>query len=67
MPDPTDPNFWDDRTTPDAYGRADADREAALTARISRLSATVRKLAGWAGHDIADLVEEGYLQDGDLG
>lgn len=44
------------------------DRERdEIRARADRLAATVRKLAGWAGHDIADLIEEGYLQDGDLG
>ena len=52
-------------TEPDRL-RWERDRPA-TEARIDRLAATVRKLAGWAGHDIADLIEEGYLQDGDLG
>lgn len=44
------------------------DRERdEIRSRADRLAATVRKLAGWAGHDIADLIDEGYLQDGDLG
>ncbi|ANA85250.1 hypothetical protein BH769_gp44 [Gordonia phage BritBrat] len=34
--------------------------------RIHRLSAIVRKLAGRAGFDIADLIEEGHLEEGDL-
>lgn len=37
-----------------------------IRARADRLAATVRKLAGWAGHDIADLIDEGYLEPGDL-
>ena len=34
--------------------------------RINRLIATVRKLAQWNGTDIADLIEDGYLEEDDL-
>ena len=37
-----------------------------LDARINRLIATVHKLAKWNGTDISELVEEGYLEEGDL-
>jgi hypothetical protein len=37
-----------------------------LDARINRLILTVRKLAQWHGADISELIEEGYLQEGDL-
>jgi hypothetical protein len=43
-----------------------AEQNHEATERIDRLAATVRKLAGWSGHDIADLIDEGYLHDGDL-
>lgn len=32
----------------------------------ARLQRTVRKLAGWAGYDISELIEDGYLIEGDL-
>lgn len=34
--------------------------------RIERLSHAVRKLAGWSGNDIADLIEDGLIKEGDL-
>lgn len=34
--------------------------------RIERLSNAVRKLAGWSGNDISDLIEDGLLEEGDL-
>ncbi|WP_346921916.1 hypothetical protein [Glutamicibacter creatinolyticus] len=34
--------------------------------RLERLSNTVDKLADWSGKDISELVEEGYLEEGDL-
>lgn len=37
-----------------------------LEARIERLSHAVRKLAGWSGNDIADLIEDGLIKEGDL-
>lgn len=33
---------------------------------VDRLIFTVRKLAGWHGIDISELIEEGYLCEGDL-
>lgn len=35
-------------------------------ARIARLTQTIYKLSGWAGTDISELIEEGYLEEGDL-
>lgn len=34
--------------------------------RLGRLVETIYKLAGWNGTDISDLIDEGYLQEGDL-
>lgn len=34
--------------------------------RIERLSYTVRKLSGHAAWDISELIDEGYLKEGDL-
>lgn len=33
---------------------------------VGRLQHAVRKLAQWDGYDLADLVEDGYLEPGDL-
>lgn len=38
----------------------------AYEGRIARLSHTVDKLAGWSGNDISELIEEGFLEEGDL-
>lgn len=35
-------------------------------ARLDRLSHAVHKLAGWSGNDISGLIEQGYLEEGDL-
>ncbi|WP_019204544.1 hypothetical protein [Tsukamurella sp. 1534] len=44
------------------------DRERdQVRASADRLAATVRHLVRWSGHGIAGLIDEGYLQDGDLG
>lgn len=37
-----------------------------LGIRFSRLQHTVAKLAGWQGIDISELIEDGYLKEGDL-
>lgn len=34
--------------------------------RIERLQSAVRKLASWQGVDISELIDEGYLEEGDL-
>ena len=36
-------------------------------ARIERLISTIYKLSSWSGNDISELIEEGYLEEGDLG
>lgn len=35
-------------------------------ARNARLSNAVRKLAGWSGNDISDLIDDGLIEEGDL-
>ena len=35
-------------------------------AKMKRLQEAVMKLAGWAGNDISELIEEGMLEEGDL-
>lgn len=35
-------------------------------ARLERLSYLVDRLACWSGNDIADLIREGYINEGDL-
>lgn len=35
-------------------------------ARIERLSYTVHKLAGWLGYDVAELIENAFIEEGDL-
>lgn len=35
-------------------------------ARLERLTHTVHKLSRWAGYDIAELIEDGDLEEGDL-
>lgn len=35
-------------------------------ARIERLISAIYKLSSWAGCDISELVEQGYLEEGDL-
>lgn len=35
-------------------------------ARLERLSYLVDRLACWSGNDIADLIREGYIEEGDL-
>ncbi|MEG2778199.1 MAG: hypothetical protein RR905_02805 [Aurantimicrobium sp.] len=42
------------------------DEIQALHERIERLQFTVCKLAGYTGHDISELIDEGWLQDGDV-
>ena len=37
-----------------------------LEDRIARLSHAVRKLAGWSGNDISELIEDGLIEEGDL-
>lgn len=37
-----------------------------MTEKIERLQHTVRKLAAWNGYDISELIEDGYLEEGDL-
>lgn len=37
-----------------------------LENQIERLQKVVYKLAGWAGADIGDLIEDGYLEEDDL-
>ena len=37
-----------------------------LMAQVDRLQFTVRKLAGWNGTDISELIEDGLLEEGDL-
>lgn len=37
-----------------------------MTEKIDRLQHAVRKLAQWQGYDIGDLIEDGYLEEGDL-
>lgn len=34
--------------------------------RLQRLVRVIHKLAGWMGYDIAELIEDGFLQEGDL-
>jgi hypothetical protein len=34
--------------------------------KLARLQRAVRKLAGWVGTDISDLIEDGILEEGDL-
>jgi hypothetical protein len=34
--------------------------------RTVRLVNTIYKLAHWSGTDISDLIDEGYLEEGDL-
>ena len=36
-------------------------------ARLERLIGTIYKLSSWSGNDISELIEEGYLEEGDLG
>lgn len=38
----------------------------ALLDRLDRVSALARKLAGISGNNIRELIDEGYIQDGDL-
>lgn len=35
-------------------------------ARLQRVMAALRKVAGWNGTDISDLIEDGLLEEGDL-
>lgn len=69
-------------TYAEVYGFEDEQIEEALTlqgtatvtvtfpadgqSRVDRLAHAVRKLAGWTGNDITDLIDEGMLQEGDL-
>ena len=41
-------------------------RIAHLTETNARLSKAVTKTASWGGWDIADLIDEGYLHEGDI-
>lgn len=34
---------------------------------IERLRHTVRKLSGWQGYDISELVKDGLIEEGDMG
>jgi hypothetical protein len=34
--------------------------------KITRLQDAIRKLSGWAGVDIQDMIDEGYLEDEDM-
>ena len=34
--------------------------------KITRLQHAVRKLAGWAGIDISELIAEGLIDEGDM-
>lgn len=36
------------------------------SARIERLVYMIRELAGWAGVDLSELIEQEYLKEGDL-
>lgn len=40
--------------------------DPALKGQIERLQFTIRKLAGHAGHDISEIVDEGWLEEGDM-
>lgn len=37
-----------------------------MSDRLNRLIETIYKLSGWNGTDISELIEEGYLEEGDL-
>ncbi|WP_139195005.1 hypothetical protein [Arthrobacter sp. UCD-GKA] len=66
-----DVGIWADLTPEDfpsvnLLAGASAVTITELEARIERLSHAVRKLAGWSGNDIADLIEDGLIMEGDL-
>lgn len=37
-----------------------------MTERIARLVHAINKLSKWAGVDIGELIEHGYLEEGDM-
>lgn len=53
---------------PIASIRADKvlDKLIEKNARIDRLSTAVHKLTKWAGVEISELIDEGYLEEGDM-
>ena len=34
--------------------------------KTARLQNAVRKLAGWCGNDISELIEDGLIEEGDM-